>query len=568
MLQIVSGKFFCSEKTYDTLHRGTYYTNYRTVNGSPIPLPVGRLLPSTPLGGSFGTFTYELTERIEWQEPRPGTLISTGGQEFAENAADVIAFALNVLCTTDVDLVRRLSAAPRTQRQHPLRRLFDTEVMAQPDDPARISSLFSSLIGLERGSYENALRAIHRYITAVYRIADDASLAYVLFVMSIESLAQGTKCERPVWDEYDLSKRRRIDDALTGAPPETSDRVRTAVLDIEHVAVSRRFRQFAMAHVAATFFRDEAAGAVAPIGRPDLDQLLKSAYDIRSAFVHRLASIPRELDTFFHQAETTSAEGRLSLTFQGLARLARHIIFQFIERAPKVEREAFNWRSALPNVIQGELAPQYWIGHADGYNGQTARQYLEGFLSQVVSLMRRTPDAKLTDLTAVLDRIEAQPLDNVKASERRSMLTLYALFQCVAPLNYRRAQAEQLLQRYESDFQDPTVEQLAFNLVIEGRFDWSVDQLEELHATYFRERHQRNVLSLGRALEAVFTLRLAREYQILGRYERVRELVSFAVESHPGHAALRNLENTLGAESSAPIEPYDIIFGKAPAASP
>ncbi|MCW5737303.1 MAG: hypothetical protein KIS73_24470, partial [Enhydrobacter sp.] len=508
MLQIVSGKFFSTDKTYDTVHRGSYYTNYRTVSDDPVPLPIGHLLPSTQLGGSIGTLTYELTEKIEWEQARPGTLISTGGQEFVESVSDVIGFALNVLCTTDVDLVRRLSARSpdQPQRRSAVSRVFDSEVMAQPEDAGLISSLLSNLIALDRSSYENAMRAIRRYVTATHRIVDDASLAYVLFVMSIEALAQGTVRQAPTWDEYDASKRQCIDVALAGAPTEVADRVRAAVLENEHVAVSRRFRRFAMDHVTGAFFRDEARGAIVPIAKPDLERLLRSAYDIRSAFVHRLASLPRNLCEPFYHAETIEIDGQLHLTFQGLARLARHVIFQFVERAPRVEREDFDWRSALPNIIKGTLAPEYWIWRAEGYNAQTARMYLEGFLGQVVGMMQRAPDAKLTDLTKVLDKIEAQSLDNIKPNDRRVMLVLYALFQCLAGPKYQRPQAAELFERYDGDFRKPTIEQLAYHLVIGGELTWTIDQFAELHANYFSQRHHKEVLSLGRALEAVFTL--------------------------------------------------------------
>jgi hypothetical protein len=133
MLQIVRGKFFKHEKRYETLHRGTYFTNYRTLDGTPTVTNVGRLLASMGRGG-LGTMTYELTEKIQWAQPAPGPLVSTGGQELAKYFAAVAAFALNITCSTVPDLILRLTAShclDIKSRQHPqryLRRVFDTEV--------------------------------------------------------------------------------------------------------------------------------------------------------------------------------------------------------------------------------------------------------------------------------------------------------------------------------------------------------------------------------------------------------------------------------------------------------
>jgi hypothetical protein len=74
----------------------------------------------------------------------------------------------------------------------------------------------SDILALERKSYEAAMRAIRRYVVGAHRISDDVDLAYALFVMSIESLAQEFDGFEPVWEDYDQSKRQQIDDALLG----------------------------------------------------------------------------------------------------------------------------------------------------------------------------------------------------------------------------------------------------------------------------------------------------------------------------------------------------------------
>jgi hypothetical protein len=69
--------------------------------------------------------------------------------------------------------------------------------------------------------------------------------------------------------------------------------------------------------------------------------------------------------------------------------------------------------------------------------------------------------------------------------------------------------------------------------------------MDELHARYFRDRHHANTLSLGRILEAAFTLQLAEQNRAAGNVSRARELLAFAVEICPHQASLRSFEASL-----------------------
>ncbi len=108
-------------------------------------------------------------------------------------------------------------------------RMFDRAVNWQPADSNRLRSFVADLMGLERKSYEAAMRAIRRYVIGAHRISDDVNLSYALFVMSMESLAQEFDGFEPAWDDYDQNKRGRIDEALGDAPEATADKVRAAI---------------------------------------------------------------------------------------------------------------------------------------------------------------------------------------------------------------------------------------------------------------------------------------------------------------------------------------------------
>jgi hypothetical protein len=567
MLQIAKGKFFTSAKCYETTHRGTYYTNYRTLSPTPIPIAIGAILPSTEMSG-IGTLTYELLEKIEWMEPAPGVMTSTGGRELVEEVAAVLSFALDVICTTDPDLTRRLSGQngnELNQLNNPSKfigRVFDTRVIAQEEDAQRTADFMAALVASERKCYEPSIRAIRRYVTAMHRIADDPSLAYALLIMSMESLAQADDTPKAQWSDYEYAKRKRIDGALDGAPSEIIDAVKRAILENEHVAIARRFREFVISHVTPAFFRQEAMGASNPITRPDLSILIRNAYATRSGYVHLLQDLPKLLETPFNFTEVAVIEGQPTLTFQGLARLTRHVIFRFVQQAPKMESEQYDWNSALPNVIRLQLAPELWMGNAEGYNALTAPLWLENFLGQYSAILLGIPNAALSNLTPILDKIESMSFEGVKAKQRRAIIALYHLFTFVAGPAYARLRHDELWERNEAEFEQPTIEGIALCLVHGQPIPWEVDSLEILYKTYYDERRRKGAMMLSPLFEAMFTLFLAEMNRVSGNELRARDLISFAVESSPSDQNLRQYESGLAEDQLEPIDPWRILLPK------
>ncbi len=550
MLQISTGKFFKHE-AYETLRRAIYYTNYRVFRDDRIETQVGSLQPVVGVHG-LGALTCEIIERIQKLPggPYSGEIIATGGETLINDFAAVVSFALSITCTTDLDLARRLVANERPSLgadlvpQKYVPRMFDRAVNWQPSDSDHLQRFVADLVALERKSYEGAMRAIRRYVIGAHRISDDVNLAYALFVMSIESLAQNFDGFEPAWDDYDQEKRRRIDEALGETPESTVDKVRTAVLANEHVAIARRFREFALAHVGPHFFREEAEKAAGAISRPDLSIALRRAYSIRSRYVHHLADIPRLLVGIEGFHETMTVDGEPTLTFAGLARVARHVIETFVARAPKTETEEFDWMKDLPGKLTMQMAPQHWIGNPQGFDATTAQQYLAAFIGQLVTRLLQ-PSATLTDIRPVLTKIEALVPGLAKPAQRLPMLALHFIFNFVASEDFRSAGYPKLIETYKSDFETPSTISLAAHLVTGQNPDWPLRAMEELYASYFRERHHANTLKLGRILEAAFTLMLAEQNRAAGDFTRARQLIACAVEICPKHAVLRNFEASI-----------------------
>lgn len=551
MLQISTGKFFKYE-AYETLRRAIYYTNYRIYREDErIETQVGVLQPVVGVHG-LGALTCEIIERIQQLSggPYSGEVIATGGDTLINDFAAIVSFALNITCTTDLDLARRLVANERPSLgadlvpQKYIPRMFDRAVNWQSGDAADLQRFVSDLMALERKSYEGVMRAIRRYVIGAHRISDDVNIAYALFVMSMESLAQNFDGFEPAWDDYDQNKRRSVDEALRDAPEAAADRVRAAVLANEHVAIARRFREFVLAHVGPRFFRGEAEKAVGAVSRPDLSIALRQAYSIRSSYVHYLKDIPRLLVGIEGFHEIMMVDGQPTLTFAGLARVARHVINTFVVHAPKTETEEFDWMKDLPGKLTMQLAPEYWIGNPQGYDANTAQKYLTAFIGQIVERLLR-PSTTITDIRPVLEKVEALVPGLASSTQRLPMLALYFIFNFVAPEDFRSAEYPELINTYKADFEAPSIISLAAHLVTSQDPDWSLPVMEDLHAQYFRERHHANTLGLGQILEAAFTLRLAEQNRVAGDFTRARELIAFAIETCPKHVMLQNFEASI-----------------------
>lgn len=556
MLQIITEKFYRRGERYETLHRAVYYTNYKVLmRAEPLETPVGVLLPTTGLEG-LAALTCEILEKIEKDlgGKEPGGLISTGGTQLINDFAAVTAFCLNITCTPDPDLARRLLSTDRPSlgvQAVPslfIKRTFDRQVISQEGDRTTLADFTTQLVGLERKRFETAMRSIRYYVTGLHRIADNFSLAYTQLVMSLEALAQAFDGYVAEWSDYEYSKRVRIEAALEGATADIGTKVREAVLENEHVAAARRFRDFSLSHIEPSFFRDEAMQIANPINRSDLRIALRQAYAIRSQFVHTLQEIPRQL-TIHGMPETIHIDGQPALSIAGLARLARHVIMQFIARGPVVASESFDYRRALPNIVTLPLASQYWIANTGGFNFRHGPEKLSAQIEQITStVLLQTPETHLTDIRPVLSLIEEMVPSLQDREQRLPLLTMYFLFHELTGPEFACAQWPKLFLKYKSDFDHPSIESFVAHILTGQGMEWSLEQFESLQRDYLDTRHHKGKTKIGRLLEAALFLHVAELSRRSENEERARELVALAVDMHPNHAGLRNFENSLSSD--------------------
>ncbi|WP_439832603.1 hypothetical protein [Aeromonas caviae] len=563
MLQICSGKLFKKEIQYRNNLRGVIYTNLRLFGDDKIDTAAGSLLPTSSLGES-NTIVYEIEELIESSGQGPGVLISHGVDPYILDFSILLSFILNCTAYPSYTLTDRLLGGQRGISTHSrpndvVKQVFDKDIYLQESDKEHLIEFTKHLIGLERSTYIGVMRAIRTYVTGIHRIADDFELAYTLLVASIESLAQDFDGHISSWDDYDQSKRRIIDNALYSAEEAISENVRKAILSIEHSSLSRRFRDFSLQHITPEFFREESIGSINPISKFDLTKALKNAYQARSQYIHNLKKLPDLLTTHDSHSETCRIGNETWLTIQGLSRLARHVLKNFIKSQLTVDSEEYDYSLERAGVIQFPLAPQYWVGNTVIYEGSGSKK-IEGFLSQLSGLMENKPNATITDLKDLLSEVEIK-IHELKKIDKRQYITLYLLFNGLLPEEQQMKNVDKFSSMFDKEFKDATSEALLLNLLFNIESPWDTTTQYDCLMNYFKNRDNKLNFRAPKVIEAGMILKLAERYRSDKDHNKAMELIAIAVENYPDHKSLREFEEDFKVNKST-IEWSKVLLPK------
>lgn len=560
MLQINTGKLYERGVGRTNHLRGVLFSNLRMSSERPLVTAAGTLLGTDILGGSRA-LVYELDERIEGGPDGPGVLVSHGIDPFLRDFAAVASFGLNAIVAPDASLVDRLlsgkaSLAAYSPPKEFLERCFDDQIWLQDEEADAFAAFIDDLVGLERRFFLAAMRGIRTYVSGVYRLVDDLAVAYTLMVSAVEALAQGFDQYETTWDDIDERERGPIDVALEGTSERTAASVRDAIILAEHPLLSRRYRAFVRANLGPGYFRDPALNGGRAVAAYELDEALRQAYALRSRYLHNLKQLPDELTHPFRHWETVEVERHATFTFQGLARLTRHVIQEFVARGPKTKRQIYDYRREEAGIRMMELAPQYWVGHPI-HDAREAQKRLEGLLSQLAAIKMRAPDAVLTDLRPALADVE-RLVPETSGDRQSTMLALYGLFNSIVAPEQRMPNFRAFIDQHQEAVTRPTPAALVAFTIVGETESWSLDVHRSTLDGYFAKRATPKGLHAPRVFEAAMCLTLAERYRSIDRIDDAKQMVARAVESHPGTPALLELEASI--DTATPIDWNAALF--------
>ena len=419
-------------------------------------------------------------------------------------------------------------------------RFFDPQVIASPIEREAFVEIVDDLLALERRHFLAAMRAIKTYVAALHSIPDDLGLSYTLLVSAVETLVQDFDGFQPSWPDVEERKRKAVDVALLDASIDTAEAVRAAIVEVEHIAMSRRYRDFVMSKIEAPYFRTVSAASKHAITRRELPLALRQAYGLRSQYIHSARPVPDALAMPHAHGEVVEIERRPVLTMQGLARVTRHVIWRFISDGPKVETEEYDYNLERAGVVSMQMAPQYWVGHPLK-DAQQARRRLEGFLSQLAACERGDANATITDLRDMLGDIEGL-FPQAKKAVKPALYVLYVTYNAMVAEISQRSDWQLFMEKHAAIAEEPSGDVLICRTLLKSTDGWPLSKHQEAYDQYWRERATTSGLHAPRLFEAAAALVLAERYRQNDDDDQCRKLIAEAIECHPGHEGLEQFE--------------------------
>jgi hypothetical protein len=541
MLQASTGKLFTYPIGHSNLLRGVLYTNMDILGHDEVNTVFGKILPLS-MHRQPNVISCEIVENIERVGEGPGILHSNGIDIYLNDFADIVSFSLNVICTPDVDLASRLlSGQPRAGTTSPnklLTRIFDKSVIIKQDDLITLKIFTTELLGLSREKYLIAIKAIRTYITALHRLADDLDLSYTLLVMSTEALVQKFSDFQTQWSDVEEVKRKPIEVILKELNTETSARLKAAIVQNEHLALSKKFKHFILANLPESYFTDDAALQTHPIGRKDLESALQNLYKTRSKYVHELQALPKEFTHFAGPTETVVIGDEMLLSFQGLTRLAKAVIKEFVRKQKKIDKDPCDYSLENPNLVRMKMCPSTWVTNASQLNKDNCSIYFTGFVSLLDEYYNDYPNKKIYDMRGIIE-LGFSLKHQLKAQQRLSIFAIAVIFESLVTPQYAPK-----ITMSEQDFaqiNSPSIESLIGHTVLGIDTEWSVTEHEIEFENYYQKRLKKSGFRLPHKLEACLGLALTERYRATGDHESAQKILSLTADNFPSLKAVREL---------------------------
>jgi hypothetical protein len=231
------------------------------------------------------------------------------------------------------------------------------------------------------------------------------------------------------------------------------------------------------------------------------------------------------LDTDLSYTETIRNGQATFLTLEGLSRVARQVILEFVARQPKCETELYDYRLERFGIISAEMAPQYWIGNPAGFVKGRCRKYFSALLDQVAN--RMLTKQPIVDMRQVTAKIE-DALSSLRGDDRRASAATYILFSQFVKPDDRTERFADVYKKCSKILDDPSIEALCLHLLFDMTPKWDVSAQQEVLDDYFETRNRGTGLRVPELIEAGMALSLAERYRSAGETAQAKRLLGFA----------------------------------------
>lgn len=559
MLQISSAKFFQEDQLHITKRTIVLYSNLKI--HSVIETRVGRLEPVFNDNEEFETYLFIYENKM----PKGGVLIAAGDNEIIEQFIFYCSIKFKSIFSRDQNLIKTYcinDSKDDSQSNSPLSlvsNFFNKKNSITDVDIERFSADIDRLIGLPRKTYSRIITCYQNIYHSLLHLNTNVDLSYSQLVYCLESLAQNFDEFIPVWDDYDQNIRSKLDDLLsTLRNEELTEQIRALLLKSSNLKNQARFINFILQYTNDSFFQDEAHNSKFAIKKLDLKTALVNTYGQRSSFVHALKSMKKEAKMpRVTVGEVFSEEGSPFLTYRGLIRLTLHVVTNFINIQPYLETEKFNWHDELPNLIQIEWAPEYWVANIKGFKPEDAAKRFEGFISAFASTMQNNEKVFKFEIRPLLELYE-KLMPNSKKIEKLNMYALYVLYNKMVVEELELANSQSTINKYQELFDECSIQAMVVALFKKDIWKWDANTSELTLMKYMKQNLKSRKISLPNSVEVTLIIAVANLYHEEADETKFRELLLMAINQLAG---LKQLQDKLLVYlNECELVPSDIIL--------
>lgn len=512
MLQIVSGKFFQSDKRFHNDCRGILYSNARYFSR----IDAGHIVLEPSAGNNdIAAFIVSYDNQLEIPDPFPGSAPSrVGDHEILRHIKLISSFSVNAIFDEEKQVVAKIirDKGKDSGKSYVPSDFFSSDMLQMryltEIEIADLVNFFKHMIGLKRDVYLSVINCLAAFNASIMLLDQDINLAYSMLVYCIESLSQRYDSYVPTWDDYDQNKMQALEKEFLNVGKDSVTKIKNILIKDEHLKLSRRFINFSIKYVSDSFFSSKPK-IVHQIHKDDVERALINAYNIRSRYAHMLQPIMKQLTiaVFSKSGDTFEFEHDTFFTFSGLLRITKEIISNFVIQQEKFESEQIEWRDQLPDMYTLEMAPQYWV-HKPRTIG--AMHQFSGFLSILIDSKQNT----LPDMRKAL-QVWVEIFSRSSPEDRQYVLALYLLYNThIAP----EAQCEgweDFIDMHRAILSECCMANIVLVIVPsihwKGQEDyrWELSDVANCLNAYNKNKHKPNRLRIPSAIETLIYLVVA-----------------------------------------------------------
>ena len=542
----MSKKFFKSENPetyYETDKKAIVYSNLNANSGID-----SSIVSLESIETYKGITTYLMTYKnvIEKQNSTSCQLISVGDSQIVSDYLCCCTFWLGGVFSTDKFYIEKLT---RTQKEG----IGDSEIPSRiiPEffslngniTQTKINSFdgfINDLIGLKRETYLSVIKVLRQYQDALLTINSNLELAYTMFVASLESLVQKFDGYESEWDDCPENLIKKFDILFKDLDKDIVKAIKEIVIEETHNKLGRRYESFCLKYIKSDYFLEGSVGINGPIRKSYLKNAIKNSYILRSKYVHTLIELPNMMALGGKSEVFLNGKDSL-LTFSGLARLSKHIIYEFIKENDKILKEPINYFKELPGSIEVGLAPEYWISKEEILNVTNITEYANAFLSYYMEV--RINKKAIINLSTICGKIESIYDGLNKPTQKLPMLMIYVLYNYIVSEEFRVHGYQEFIKNNDRILDPISLESIVLHLLIYNRFPWNVEDIVKVYEEYDKKRFWKQNIKLPQIIEVVLLLQIANLYLGSSDINMYTRFLERAIQETPGDMFILDLIN-------------------------